>query len=184
MHYDYVLGFKFLFIRSLSVFCFPFLCSPAIPLLFTHYLPAYFLRFLCYLPASVLRLRHYLPASVLLFTHYSPRTFCASCVTCLRQFCAYGITCLRQFCAYGITCLRQFCSLHITLRVLFALPVLLACVSFEFAAFLYLYFLNLPPRSMLLSGRQVHVLIPFSLLRPFRISIRASLPRRFRLRPF
>ena len=93
------------------------------------------------------------------------RTFCASCVTCLRQFCAYGITCLRQFrcsshityrrtfcascvtyplqfCAYGITCLRQFCSLHITLRVLFALPVLLACVSFEFAAFLCLYFLS------------------------------------------
>ncbi len=173
MHYDYVLGFKFLFIRSLSVFCFPFLCSPAIPLLFTHYLPAYFLRFPCYLPASVLRLRHYLPASVLLFTHYSPRTFCASRVTCPLQFCAYGITCL-----------RQFCSLHITLRVLFALPMLLARLSFVFAAFLYLYFLNLPPRSMLLSGRQVHVLIPFSLLRPFRISIRASLPRRFRLRPF
>lgn len=81
------------------------------------------------------------------------RTFCASCVTCLRQFCAscvtyplqfcaYGITCLLQFYAYGITCLRQFCSLHITLRVLFALPVLLACVSFEFAAFLCLYFLS------------------------------------------
>ena len=87
MQYDYILGFKFLFIRSLSVFCFPFLCSPAIPLLFTHYLPAYFLRFLCYLPASVLRLRHYLPASVLLFTHYSPRTFCASHVTCPLKFC-------------------------------------------------------------------------------------------------
>ena len=103
----------------------------------------------------------------------------------LRQFrCSSHITYRRTFCASCVTCLRQFCSLHITLRVLFALPMLLARLSFVFAAFLYLYFLNLPPRSMLLSGRQVHVLIPFSLLRPFRISIRASLPRRFRLRPF
>ena len=119
------------------------------------------------------------------FLFFALRQFrCSSHITYRRTFCASRVTCPLQFCAYGITCLRQFCSLHITLRVLFALPVLLACVSFEFAAFLYLYFLNLPPRSMLLSGRQVHVLIPFSLLRPFRISIRASLPRRFRLRPF
>ena len=119
------------------------------------------------------------------FLFFALRQFrCSSHITYRRTFCASRVTCLLQFCAYGITCLRQFCSLHITLRVLFALPMLLARLSFVFAAFLYLYFLNLPPRSMLLSGRQVHVLIPFSLLRPFRISIRASLPRRFRLRPF
>ena len=119
------------------------------------------------------------------FLFFALRQFrCSSHITYRRTFCASCVTCLLQFCAYGITCLRQFCSLHITLRVLFALPMLLARLSFVFAAFLYLYFLNLPPRSMLLSGRQVHVLIPFSLLRPFRISIRASLPRRFRLRPF
>ena len=119
------------------------------------------------------------------FLFFALRQFrCSSHITYRRTFCASCVTYPLQFCAYGITCLRQFCSLHITLRVLFALPMLLARLSFVFAAFLYLYFLNLPPRSMLLSGRQVHVLIPFSLLRPFRISIRASLPRRFRLRPF